>query len=143
MRDSASALLHTATINGHPVRFFASPLGGPDMPWVALADLVGTVGLPDWWREQAVSGWPEAHPDKFRLVAVDGAEVLIVPDVAGLGFFAFLAQQGCEVDVPRREYDATATELFCVQHAHLSREEFTRASRFVALRHAMPDGPAH
>lgn len=47
---------HAATIDGHPVRFFSPPLGGADMPWPALSDLVGTVGLPDWWREQAVSG---------------------------------------------------------------------------------------
>jgi hypothetical protein len=39
--------LHVATVGGHPLRFFKTPLndGRPDMPWVAIDDVGRCVGL--------------------------------------------------------------------------------------------------
>jgi hypothetical protein len=39
--------LHVATVGGHPLRFFPTPLndGRPDMPWVAIDDLYRCLGF--------------------------------------------------------------------------------------------------
>lgn len=39
--------LHVATVGGHPLRFFKTPLndGRPDFPWLAIEDLGRCVGF--------------------------------------------------------------------------------------------------
>ena len=75
--------LHTATVGGHPLRFFKSPLndGRPGMPWVAIDDLSRCVGLNRAERRIQMAMFHQIHSFKevVRTVATSDGSVLIAP----------------------------------------------------------------
>jgi hypothetical protein len=75
--------LHIATVAGHPLRFFRSPLndGRPDMPWVAIDELGRCVGLnrPDRRIHLALFHQIRAFKEIVRTIATRDGPVTIAP----------------------------------------------------------------
>lgn len=75
--------VHTAEINSIDVRFFRSPLEGPDFPWHAVDDLAESGGLPSElgrnYRKKLFRDWHH----KIRQVMVKGELVMIAPHHVG------------------------------------------------------------
>ena len=116
-------LLHRVTLRGRPVRFFRSPLIGPDFPWTVLRDLfdAATGGA----RYTVGAEWIYANNPRLAQVmrTANGSE-LAVSHWAALELLATL-----ETDPERRDLlivgfrEATA-EAYVLQWSDLSRDQF-------------------
>ncbi|CAK0742658.1 hypothetical protein WCLP8_1360002 [uncultured Gammaproteobacteria bacterium] len=69
----------TATISGHSVRFFASPLSGPDFPWHSFDDLAAACDLDQNQREHFLRMAKRDHPNSTRVIATNAGLVTISP----------------------------------------------------------------
>jgi len=75
--------IHTAAINGIPVRFFASPFPEePDFPWVAYADLTLAARVERGFRQHYKSALKRDWKDGWKIVdTADGPGVVTLTDV--------------------------------------------------------------
>lgn len=126
MRAIAADPVHVATMNGHPVRFFASPLEGPDLPWHAMADLHAALGLPQAVRDDLAARTHRRWRDHVRAADTEAERVTIAPHFMAQGLaeaFAEFAPPGVDLV---REYAAAATAAVDAMLAGLTPKERLR-----------------
>src|SRR5258707_182286 len=73
--------LHVATVGGHPLRFFKTPLddGRPDLPWVAVDDLGRCLALSRAHRRIHMAVFYRLQKEMVRTIATADGPVTIVP----------------------------------------------------------------
>ncbi|MBC7907621.1 MAG: hypothetical protein H7Y60_12880 [Rhodospirillaceae bacterium] len=86
--------IHTASINGHPVRLFRSPLndGRPDFNWVAWDDLLAAFPLPSDMKTDFIRRLRSDWPDESRTVATAEGLAVLVAHHAAQGFLAAMTE---------------------------------------------------
>jgi hypothetical protein len=103
--------LHIATVGGHPLRFFRTPLddGRPDMPWHCVEDLHKCLKLNRdqrkiFLRKLKNSNWPTK-----TIAAADGI-ITIAPHFLAQGTVDKFVAEGMAPASVRDEYDQAGTE---------------------------------
>ena len=109
------APIHTADLGKSTLRFFRSPLSGPDLPWHVHDDLVACLGLPRdvrrQFRQMLIGGPFKA--DVRAVAAADGI-VTIAPHFAAQGLIGAAMQIGLASPALEAEYVAAAIAAFKV-----------------------------
>jgi len=107
--------IHTGTVNGHPVRFFRSPLddGRPDLPWHGIEDLMTAAGVSRDMR-RALSRRSKGVTDEFQTVATDDGLVVIAPHPSAQGLLGAVAKLGRAPASVEREYQLAGAEALDV-----------------------------
>lgn len=126
------AVLHTAVLGGHPVRFYRSPLDGPDMAWVAFADVLGVAEFTRDGVDHWIGRWRTCYPElTFDL----DDETVIVADAAARGLFDWGVQVGwAAAPELQRQYEEAASLAFCVINVRASGDELRDLARQAGLR---------
>ncbi|HVI67421.1 MAG TPA: hypothetical protein VM910_33310 [Bradyrhizobium sp.] len=99
--------LHIATVGGHPLRFFCTPLddGRPDLPWVAIDDLGRCLGLSRAHRRIYLAVFYRVWKEAVRTVATPDGRVSIVPHtMARASVEALIEDNGWAPASARDEY---------------------------------------
>ncbi len=92
---SKLAPLWTAAVNGRSVRYFRSPLTGPDFPWHAFLDLIAAMGQSDDLQEhflRMVRNGP--FRQDTRVVGTTDGPVIIGPHYMAQGLIGALDELG-------------------------------------------------
>jgi hypothetical protein len=109
------APIHTAALGNSTLRFFKSPLAGPDLPWHVHDDLAACLGLPRDARRQfrqKLIGGP--FKGDVRTVATASGIVTIAPHFAAQGLIGAAMQIGLASHALEAEYVAAAIASFRV-----------------------------
>jgi hypothetical protein len=122
--SGASAhLLHRTTLRGRRLRFYRSPLAGPDFPWAALRDLfdIATGGTP-----YSVSAeWIYANnPALARAILTEDGAELLLSHWAGSELLSSLIADSAERMALIADFREAMAEAYVLQWAGLSREQF-------------------
>ncbi|MEI8397356.1 MAG: hypothetical protein WCF85_21775 [Rhodospirillaceae bacterium] len=104
--------IHTAKINGNPVRFFKTPLndGKPDFPWHSMHDLMVACALPLSMVEHFMRGAKQDHADMHRTIATADGVVTIAPHCCAQGLLGAMVHVGRITSNAEREYTKAVTE---------------------------------
>ena len=96
--------LHLATIGGHPLRFFKTPLndGRPDFPWHCVDDLQRCLGLNR--KDQRIHRRLFHSIEVTRTVATPKGSVSIVPHAIAMAAVEALIDKGRTTASARDEY---------------------------------------
>jgi hypothetical protein len=87
--------LATALVNGKPVRYFRSPLTGPDFPWHAFMDLYAAMNLPDDVQEHFLRMMRSGpYRDATHVLATPQGPTVIAAHYAAQGFIGALEALG-------------------------------------------------
>ena len=80
--------IHTGTINGHPVRFFKTPMndGRPDFAWHSTDDLMKAANLTPEMQEYFLRSMKADHSGLYQTVATPDGLVTVAPHCAAQGF---------------------------------------------------------
>jgi hypothetical protein len=114
-------LLHRVTLRGRELRFYRSPLVGPDFPWAALSDLSNIAGGD---REAVSAAWIYAdHPTLARTLLTETGAELLLSHWAGLELLTALASDADRAALVAEFREAMA-EAYVLQWADLTREQF-------------------
>jgi hypothetical protein len=107
--------LHVATVGGHSLRFFKTPLndGRPDLPWHAIDDLQRCLGLnPD--QRRAFQHLLRSRTKRWsvipRTVATADGIVTVAPHFLAHGMIDALIQDGQAPARARDEYDHASAD---------------------------------
>jgi len=100
--------LYIATVGGHPLRFFKTPLddGRPDFPWHAIDDLHRCLGLNRAQRKLLLSrmrSWKGGG--EVRTVATADGITTVAPHFMALGVIDGLVEEGTVSAATSFEYD--------------------------------------
>jgi hypothetical protein len=98
--------LHIASIGGHSLRFFRSPLddGRPDFPWHAIDDLHRALGLDRRARRFFLAKLRSAHGELRTVATADGL-VTVAPHFMAQGTVDAMVDEGMAPASARSEYD--------------------------------------
>ena len=86
--------IHTAMINGRPLRFFKSLNPGPHMPWHSQDDLFKCLGIPKSARTvfRKMTAEHEEWARQVRIVNTENGLVTIAPHFMAQGIIGAMAQ---------------------------------------------------
>ena len=107
------APIHTAALGNSTLRFFRSPLAGPDLPWHVHDDLAACLGLPRDARRQfrqKLIGGP--FKGDIRVVAAADGIVTIAPHFVAQGLIGASMQIGLASPALEDRYSAAAIAAF-------------------------------
>jgi hypothetical protein len=142
MTVTQKPLGHT-TINGHTVRFYPSPLPGPDYPWHVMGDLMDALELPDHWQRSAIDKFTQAWPEHCRTIAVADSTLAIGSSLCGLGLLEWLsAENGRKIAEERDAFMDAMSLGLARQMKHLPPAEFETICQIAAARHSQGAGSA-
>jgi hypothetical protein len=116
-------LLHRVTLRGRTLRFYRSPLVGPDFPWTVLRDLfeIATDGA----TYTVSAEWIYAgNPGLAQAILTDAGVELLLSHHASLELLATLTADIDERTSLIAEFRELMAEAYVLQWAGLSREEF-------------------
>jgi hypothetical protein len=105
--------LHIATVGGHPLRFFKTPLddGLPDLVWHAVDDLHQCLGLNRDARRVFLRKLKGAEWGKHtRTIATADGLVTVAPNYIAQGTVDAMIEQGMTPASIRRDYDHAGVE---------------------------------
>jgi hypothetical protein len=105
--------LITATIGGHPLRFFKSPLndGRPDFPWHVADDLSIALHLNRAQRRVILAKHQQwGGGGTPRTIATTDGVVVVAPHFMAQGVIAAAIESGWSSASIRADYDHAATE---------------------------------
>lgn len=117
--------LHRAAIQGRTVRFFRSPLTGPDFPWAVLRDLfdIATDGA----TYTISSEWIYANnPTVAQAVLTDQGAEMMLSHRASVELLRVLVSDQAESAAMIGAFREVMAEAYVLQWAGLSREDFLR-----------------
>ncbi|MCJ2098973.1 hypothetical protein [Methylobacterium sp. E-046] len=124
---SVSTPIHTATINGLPVRFFRGPADGPDMPWHAHEELLATLALPRDLRRALKAALLKHWKEACHTVEVQGEPVLIAPHFVAQGLIGMARELGKAItttpDLVDRDYARAGVAAMNALTAHMPAAE--------------------
>lgn len=133
-RSTTSAhLLHRVTLRGRGLRFYRSPLVGPDFPWTVLRDLfdVATDGA----TYTISSEWIYANnPSLAQAILTDTRPEVVLSHWASLELLTTLTADLDERAALLREFRESMAEAYVLQSAGLSREEFLNLCAMASRR---------
>lgn len=138
---SSTSSVRTALITGRPVRFYLSPLDGPDFPWVSFPDIASLL-LPSP-ADQAEAGerWEAEYPDLMRRA---DDRTMIVPDFCPRGMFQWCGECGlARARSLARSYEEAAAEVLTSLYGHLPKSILTDFIRKASLRNTSLERVAH
>ena len=121
-------IIHTAQINGKPVRFVRSPLHGIDVPWVIVSDVLWMLGVDDLGVPQLSGSMHGVAP--VKAVLAGGGIVQIAPP--------WTLVLMCEMIAPSLRPHKGALEAFKAAYPDLS--PATRATALLQAPSAFPPG---
>jgi hypothetical protein len=103
--------LHVATIGGHPLRFFCTPIddGRPDLPWHAVDDLHRCLGLNRAARKLFLSKLRTFWKEPRTVATADGL-VTVAPHFMAQGTIDAVVEEGMAPAGVRAEYDLAGSE---------------------------------
>ena len=103
MADKALSFpIHTALINGQPVRFFEGQSATPDLPWHVLDDLYKSLGMSRRMRREFLHMTQERWKGELRTVATSDGLLTVAPHFMAQGAIAAMAERG---HAPANTYD--------------------------------------
>jgi hypothetical protein len=111
--DTVIEPLHVATVGGHPLRFFRTPLndGLPDFPWHAVDDLHRCLGLNRDMRRFFLRKLKGAEWGKNVLtVATADGLISVAPNYMAQSTVDALVEDGMAPASARRDFDKASTE---------------------------------
>ena len=121
--DGRAPVLHRVSLRGRPLRFYRSPLLGPDFPWTVLRDLfeVATDGA----SYNISAEWIYANnPNLAQVVRTSDGPELLLSHWTALELAASLMPDAQERARLVAEFRESMAEAYVLQWAGLSREEF-------------------
>ncbi|WP_428374987.1 hypothetical protein [Lichenicoccus sp.] len=128
-------LLHGTSLRGRPIRFYRSPLAGPDFPWVVLRDLFEMAT--DGAAYSVSSEWIyAARPETAQAVMTERGVELMLCFGAACALLATLAT-GPGGPAALRSFGESMAEAYVLQCAGLDRRQFLDLCAAAAAR-----GPA-
>jgi hypothetical protein len=88
--------IYTGIINGHPVRFFKTPMndGKPDFAWHSTEDLMRAANLDTAMIEYFMRSTPSDQRSLYRTVATPDGLVTIAPHCVAQGFTGAMVAVG-------------------------------------------------
>lgn len=89
-----TAPLHIAAVGLGNVRFFRSPLAGPQQPWFSIEDLFRAGSIDRKLRRAFFSGMQKDYREETRMVETESGPTLIAPHWMGQGLIASWIQFG-------------------------------------------------
>ena len=104
--------LHVGDINGHRMRFFATPLndGRPDFPWLALEDVHACIGFPPPVHMHMLRIMRRDDAWKMETIATADGPTVIVPHCEAQQMIeAMIEARQCSADV-RTTYQTIGAE---------------------------------
>ena len=116
-------LLHRVMLRGRNLRFYRSPLTGPDFPWTVLRDLfdVATGGA----SYSVGAEWIYANnPGVAQVILTDSRVEMVLSHRASLELLTSLVADPGERALVIAEFRESMAEAYVLQWAGLSREEF-------------------
>jgi hypothetical protein len=117
------APIHTAAVNGRPVRFFRSPFQGPDFPWHALDDLMAATGASRELRRQYLRMVRRDWGKDLRTVSTLAEVLTIAPHFMAQGWVDSLVDRGVVLARLRSDYDAAALDAANVLTAGMTERQ--------------------
>ena len=97
--------IHTAAINGIPVRFFASPFPEePDFPWVAYADLTLAARVERGFRQHYKAALKRDWKDGWKVVDTADGELLLIAHFAAQGLIGGAIEIGSAPASTKAQY---------------------------------------
>jgi hypothetical protein len=105
--------LHIATVGGHPLRFFKTPLedGRPDLPWHCVDDLHRCLGLNRDARRVFLRKLQSAEWGKdVRTVATADGLITVAPHYMAQGWIDAMVEDEMTPASVRRDYDHAGAE---------------------------------
>lgn len=96
--------IHVGDVNGQRLRFFRSPLDGPDFPWHRVDDLYRCVGL-DRNQRRYFLRWLRERGGEVRSVATSEGPVVIAPHFMAQGCIDAGVETGRVLVAVRTAYD--------------------------------------
>lgn len=87
-------VLHTGQVAGRGVRFFRSPLSGPDFPWHSVDDLQAALRFPRDLRRHFRTVLQRDWGGNVRTIATRGGVTTIAPHPMAQGLIDALAEFG-------------------------------------------------
>ena len=120
---AAAHLLHRVTLRGRGLRFYRSPLTGPDFPWTVLRDLfdVATDGA----TYTIGAEWIYANnPNLAQAILADTRVETLLSHWASLELLTSLTADLDERAALIAEFRESMAEAYVLQWAGLPREEF-------------------
>ena len=126
-------LLHRVTLRGRKLRFYRSPLVGPDFPWTVLRDLfdVATDGA----TYTISAEWIYANnPNLAQPILTDDRVELLVSHRASLELLASLTADAGERAALIADFRESMAEAYVLQWSELSREEFLNLCAMASRR---------
>ena len=137
---SEAHLLHRVSLRGRRLRFYRSPLIGPDFPWSVLRDLfeIATDGA----SYNVTAEWVYANNPSLAqvILTTDGPELLL-SHWAASELLTSLVADAAERLALLRDYREVMAEAYVLQWAGLSRTEFLALCEAAGRRphvHATP-----
>ena len=116
-------LLHTVTLRGRKLRFYRSPLIGPDFPWAVLRDLFAIAT--DGASYMVTAEWIYANnPALAQAILTGTGAELLLSHRAGQELLASLVTDPEEHARLAGDFRETMAEAYVLQWSGLSREEF-------------------
>lgn len=85
---SIATAIHIGQFNGKPIRFFTSPIAGPQLVWHAQDDLYQCLGFDADTRATFMRLTARDWADETRVVATDAGPVRIAPHFMAQGIIA-------------------------------------------------------
>jgi len=116
-------LLHRVTLRGRPLRFYRSPLIGPDFPWTILRDLVEMVT--DGATYSISSEWIYANnPTLAQAIRTSEGSELLLSHWASMELISSLTPDHDERVALIADFRESMAEAYVLQWAGMSREDF-------------------
>ena len=116
-------LLHRVTLRGRKLRFYRSPLAGPDFPWTVLRDLFEA--MTDGASYTVSAEWIYANnPGLAQAIMTDTGTELLLSHWAALELLGSLTPEADRRADIAREFHELMAEAYVLQWAGLSREAF-------------------
>ncbi len=133
-RARPAPLLHGTSVRGRPIRFYRSPLAGPDFPWVVLRDLFEMAT--DGATYSVSSEWIyAARPDTAQAVMTERGVELMLCFGAACALLTTLAT-GPGGPAALRSFGESMAEAYVLQWAGLDRQQFLDLCAAAAARGA-------
>lgn len=131
--------IHTATINGRPLRFFRAPGNDLHLPWHSVDDLYEAMGLPGEERRRLLERTGTFSGGSITRVETVGGQVVIAShSVAQDAIGAAMKASGIPNDF-QRQYGRAATVATSMLCGKLSRIESLQLT-IMAARNTLRDG---
>lgn len=97
-------VLHVGQVGDHPLRFFRSPLDGPDVPWHSVDDLHACLRFSRELRRTLRASLQKSWAASIRTIATESGVTTIAPHVMAQGLIGAAEEVGCAPYTAEQDY---------------------------------------